>query len=105
MEARALKAGVKGNLPAKLNYLFPSRWNAVPQGVNSTQAHRAQALGLGDRLMCDLHCTWWLTNRPDFQALDLSMISDVRPPTPTTCALYCGSHCERANAQANIRCR
>jgi len=77
MEARANQPGVKGNLPAKLNYLFPSAWNAVPQGTNSTQAASAAALGLGDRLMCDLHCTWWLTNRPTFGALNMSLISDV----------------------------
>eukprot|EP01044_Picomonas_judraskeda_P008898 COSAG03_NODE_1049_length_4950_cov_49.608534_2_plen_611_part_00 len=51
MEARAKKVGMGG----KLNYLFPSSWNAVPQGVNATDAPKAAALGMGDRLLCDLH--------------------------------------------------
>jgi alpha-N-arabinofuranosidase len=51
MEARADKVGVGG----KLKYLFPSGWNAVPQGVNATDAPKAAKLGLGDRLLCDLH--------------------------------------------------
>jgi hypothetical protein len=51
MEARAEKVGVRG----KLKYLFPSGWNAVPQGVNTTDAPKAAKLGLGDRLLCDLH--------------------------------------------------
>jgi hypothetical protein len=55
MEARADMVGVKG----KLHYLFPSGWNAKPQGVNATDAPKAAALGLGDRLLCDLHVTIW----------------------------------------------
>ena len=51
MEARAVKVGMGG----KLSYLFPSMWNAVPQGVNSTDAPKAAKLNLGDRLLCDLH--------------------------------------------------
>ena len=51
MEARAKKIGVGG----QLKYLFPSGWNAVPQGVNASDAPKAAKLGLGDRLLCDLH--------------------------------------------------
>ena len=54
MEARAKTVGVEG----KLHYLFPSGWNAVPQGVNASDAPRAAALKLGDRLLCDLHVTY-----------------------------------------------
>lgn len=60
MEARAKKIGVGG----QLKYLFPSGWNAVPQGVNASDAPKAAELGLGDRLLCDLHtldgCVWSL---------------------------------------------
>ena len=49
------KVGVAG----KIHYLFPSGWNAKPQGVNATDAPKAAALNLGDRLLCDLHVTWW----------------------------------------------
>ena len=31
--------------------------DAVPQGVNATDAPKAAALKMGDRLLCDLHVT------------------------------------------------
>ena len=46
MEARAKKVGV----PKTLKYLFPQNG-----GVNSSDAPKAKALGLGANLVCDLH--------------------------------------------------
>ena len=66
MEKRAAEVGVAG----KLHYLFPSGWNAKPQGVNATDAPKAAALKLGDRLLCDLHVTVWGHDGPVEPQLD-----------------------------------
>lgn len=66
MEKRAAEVGVAG----KLHYLFPSGWNAKPQGVNATDAPKAAALQLGDRLLCDLHVTVWGHDGPVEPQLD-----------------------------------
>lgn len=66
MEKRAASVGVAG----KLHYLFPSGWDAKPQGVNATDAPKAAALKLGDRLLCDLHVTVWGHDGPVLPQLD-----------------------------------
>ena len=66
MEKKAADVGVGG----KLHYLFPSGWDAKPQGVNATDAPKAASLKLGDRLLCDLHVTVWGHDGPVEPQLD-----------------------------------
>ena len=46
IEARAKKIGIS----AELQYIFPQN-----MGMNATDSARAEALGLGDRLLTDIH--------------------------------------------------
>ena len=46
IEARAQKIGIS----ARLQYIFPQN-----MGMNETDSARAEALGLGDRLLTDIH--------------------------------------------------
>ena len=99
MEKKAADVGVGG----KLHYLFPSGWDAKPQGVNATDAPKAASLKLGDRLLCDLHVTVWGHDGPVEPQLDgdgsISVVLTMKTSREIACDVETWLSPRQANGQ------